>query len=652
MRTLHVAFVVLNLALLQAASPTEVIEAIRNNDLTVLQRIAPGSKEVNEPTDRGTTPLMYAAGFGSIEGVRMLIDAGANVNARNAFGGTALMWGIGNPAKVKLLIAKGADVNARSKSGATPLLLAAHQDGSEPVVRMLLAAGADIKAKDGTGITMLLAATDANNTNVAKLALESGLEVNAVDITGGTPLMNAASAGNTELVKLLIARGANVNAVSRPPVEAVKNGIVQLGNFTALMLSATYGPPETVKALIEAGARVDVRDARGMTPLHFAVASEAQNPAIVRLLLDKKADPSAIMETRETPGDWALKFGRPEVLGLFRATGAEVVKTSGVELEGAVNQPLDPRTAAQRSLALLQKTANSFFLAGGCSSCHAQAITSMAVEVGRRQGIAIDEAAALAQMPILKGQWSSAMDSLILRQDPPGGSDTIDFALFALAAAGYRPDMMTDAMVHDLAAVQSVDGSWSGAGVPRSPIEDSAFTRTAMSMRALEVFAPGGLKVEFSRRIERAAKWLGSHRPDWTEERDMQLLGLHWAGADAGTIQRLAHALMDEQRPDGGWSQNPYLKSDAYATGQALYALNQGGGLDSNDPVYQRGVAYLLRTQHADGSWHVKSRAVKFQPYFQSGFPYDHDQWISAQATGWASMALSLAVAPGVKAAD
>jgi hypothetical protein len=42
-----------------------------------------------------------------------------------------------------------------------------------------------------------------------------------------------------------------------------------------------------------------------------------------------------------------------------------------------------------------------------------------------------------------------------------------------------------------------------------------------------------------------------------------------------------------------------------------------------------------------NGSWHVHSRAVKFQPYFQSGFPFDHDQWISAVATAWATMALA-----------
>lgn len=59
--------------------------------------------------------------------------------------------------------------------------------------------------------------------------------------------------------------------------------------------------------------------------------------------------------------------------------------------------------------------------------------------------------------------------------------------------------------------------------------------------------------------------------------------------------------------------------------------------------AYRRGVDYLVRTQYPDGSWYVRSRSMKFQPYFESGFPFGHDQWISAAATSWASMALSAA---------
>jgi hypothetical protein len=71
-----------------------------------------------------------------------------------------------------------------------------------------------------------------------------------------------------------------------------------------------------------------------------------------------------------------------------------------------------------------------------------------------------------------------------------------------------------------------------------------------------------------------------------------------------------------------------------------VYALAESGAAAAGDAGRQRGIEFLLKTQQADGSWHVKSRAVKFQPYFQSGFPHDHDQWISATATALATVAL------------
>ena len=63
--------------------------------------------------------------------------------------------------------------------------------------------------------------------------------------------------------------------------------------------------------------------------------------------------------------------------------------------------------------------------------------------------------------------------------------------------------------------------------------------------------------------------------------------------------------------------------------------------MKTNDPIYKAGVDYLLKTQMPDGSWFVRSRAMKLQPYFQSGFPYDHDQWISTAATAWAVTAIA-----------
>ena len=95
-----------------------------------------------------------------------------------------------------------------------------------------------------------------------------------------------------------------------------------------------------------------------------------------------------------------------------------------------------------------------------------------------------------------------------------------------------------------------------------------------------------------------------------------------------------------QEHSDGGWSQLPTLESDAYATGQSLVALKEAGILKVTDPAYKRGVQFLLTSQFGDGSWYVKSRVIKIQPYFESGFPFGPDQWISAAATNWAVMAL------------
>jgi squalene cyclase len=129
----------------------------------------------------------------------------------------------------------------------------------------------------------------------------------------------------------------------------------------------------------------------------------------------------------------------------------------------------------------------------------------------------------------------------------------------------------------------------------------------------------------------------------------MRLLGLKWVAAEKETIASAAKALLEQQRSDGGWAGNKFLASDAYSTAQAVYALGDSGAAAERDAG--RGIEFLLKTQRADGSWHVKSRAVKFQPYFQSGFPYDHDQWISATATALATVALGNTLPGGVERA-
>jgi squalene cyclase len=87
------------------------------------------------------------------------------------------------------------------------------------------------------------------------------------------------------------------------------------------------------------------------------------------------------------------------------------------------------------------------------------------------------------------------------------------------------------------------------------------------------------------------------------------------------------------------------MATDAYATATALAALHACIDMPATDKTYRHGMDFLLRSQAADGSWHVASRSDPFQKYFETGFPHGNDQWISSTATAWAIIALSSGLA-------
>jgi len=222
-----------------------------------------------------------------------------------------------------------------------------------------------------------------------------------------------------------------------------------------------------------------------------------------------------------------------------------------------------------------------------------------------------------------------------------GQPDTQLYDVMMMITSKEPASRGTDAFVHYLAAKQRPEGYWQGIGASRAPIQDGNLSRTAMAIRTLAVYGMPARRVEWTERIGRAAEWLAKQTPQSTEDRVMQLLGLQWGGAQSSVREKRTRELLELQRPDGGWAQTPYLTTDAYATGQVLYTLHELG-VHASDAAFRRGAAFLLQTQKEDGSWYVKSRAMKIQPYFQSGFPYEHDQWISATGTAWAAMALTL----------
>jgi squalene cyclase len=194
-----------------------------------------------------------------------------------------------------------------------------------------------------------------------------------------------------------------------------------------------------------------------------------------------------------------------------------------------------------------------------------------------------------------------------------------------------------------LKARQMPDGQWAyPAADTRPPICLDYVGQTALSMRALQLYTPKTDKAEYDRAIRMAATWIAEVEPKTNEDRFWKLMGLAWAGQNQAATQKVLKDVLSRQRADGGWSDLPTMQSTAYATGRALVAL-QTAGVPVTDAAYQRGVQYLMNTQMADGSWHVRTRALGFQPYFDSGYPHGYDQAISAAGSGWATMALTLA---------
>lgn len=131
--------------------------------------------------------LIKSAGLGRIDEVKTLLDQGVNINARDAKGQTALIWGIRNIDIERLLIEKGADINAYDKNGRTALIQAVFAysvSGSLNIVRLLIEKGANMDIRDENGNTALMYAVSAPYADVVRLLIEKGANLNVTDKLG------------------------------------------------------------------------------------------------------------------------------------------------------------------------------------------------------------------------------------------------------------------------------------------------------------------------------------------------------------------------------------------------------------------------------------------------------------------------------------
>jgi hypothetical protein len=430
------------------------------------------------------------------------------------------------------------------------------------------------------------------------------------NFTPPTPLFGAVLKNDTTAVRHLLESGADPNEG-------------RFFGFPALMFAIINSNQPVVRALLASGADPNATDRHGSTTLMWAVGSESPDTDLVQDLLKRGVDPNARNKMGESALTWAMRRGDHSLV--------ERLKGAGASDAGTIRQ------SVESALALLQQTGPQFVKVSGCVSCHHQSLPQMVYGTARERGFQVDPEVSQQQVRAVVAMFKPIREQLekgTVNLPNPGIS--VSYSLLGLAAEGYTPDETTSAMTMAVARTQLPDGNF--AVVPaRPPLEASAFTSTALSIRALQVF---GRNEED--RIAKAREWLERTRPKTQEDRTMRLFGLVWSRADEACLRQASEELLAEQRSDGGWAQLPGLESDAYATGQAMVALHHAGALQAADQAYQRGLAYLLRTQLADGSWVVRTRSSPVQPLKDSGFPHGRNQWISAAGTSWAAMALAL----------
>jgi len=607
------------------------LQAIQRGDAVAMARALDAGVSPNVTDAEGTPALMLATLFADAAGVELLLTRGADPNRADAAGATALMWALPDLAKARLLLDRGANVNARSSGlGRTPLLIAAGYPGSVDVLALLLDRGADRRATDAAGLSALAMAMQGADVDVVRFLVQRGFDPK--EEVPPAALRSVYGRPRPALVEYLMSQGLRILP-------------------DTLAGTTNWQSPELVERWIARGADVNARaGAYDVTPLMRAAASEVAGPKTLQLLLERGANPNAETTEGERPLDWAIYRGdraRIAVLEKHGATRGTGPRGRAIAAPGG-NGIDDPRVSVARSVSLLLKAAPPMFEQRRCYTCHHNTVPAEAAALARRKGIAVPEDLVRRNLDdmlaVLRPAAGPAMQG---RQNVPGGvALTVGYGLAALAAERYAADKVTASHVHWTLATQMPDGSWPGNGQSRPPIEFSTVSHTVLAVRGLTRYPIPARQAELDRALAKARTWLETADAPTAEERAMRLMGLVWTKAPAAGVAAARQDVVRQQQAGGGWSQLSQLDPDSYATGLSLVALHEAG-MRVSEEVYRKGVRFLLTTQYPDGSWLVLTRSFPTQPYFESGFPFDRHQWISAAGTAWAAQAIALTLPDG-----
>ncbi len=274
----------------------------------------------------------------------------------------------------------------------------------------------------------------------------------------------------------------------------------------------------------------------------------------------------------------------------------------------------DVNAAIDRGLVFLAKDARAWRDAHHCASCHHASLTVWAMREADRKGRTVDRAL-LAELT----KWQAEAGDGKTGVPRPAGFPKALNTKALYFALGLETDPALDATLQKglkrlLSTVESDqvnDGSWAAWPDTRPPFFGSSNdSMTALAALTLVPAAASGDRAA-KQKLDRAVDWLARTKCD-DDPQSVALRLVLWRrlGRPSQEWEPLVKRIAERQNADGGWSQANGMASDAWATGQAVFALTLVPTPDTAQAI-ARGKTFLIKTQRVDGSWPMTSRPTK-----------------------------------------
>ena len=234
----------------------DFLSAVSTGNTAEMRSLLERGADIEARDKDGATALMIASAYGRMEIVRNLVSFGADTEATEG-GATALMIAAtaGQMPIVETLVSLGADIDTQEGPGTILMLLS--MQGTTESVRALVNLGADTEVKNKSGWTALMIAATAGRLAIVETLVSLGADIATKGKDGNTVLMNVSALGKPESIRTLIGLGADIEATNK-------------AGMTALMVAAAYGNYETLLALEDLGANTNAVDKNGNTALKLA----------------------------------------------------------------------------------------------------------------------------------------------------------------------------------------------------------------------------------------------------------------------------------------------------------------------------------------------------------------------------------------------